>query len=52
VLGRVALNTRVAVIRRFTCDRFDATVGFLVAAFGEEEVTAVMSEWHRGHRSG
>ena len=32
------------------CDLFEATVGFLVAAFGEEEVAAVLREWHR-HRS-
>jgi len=33
------------------CDLFEATVGFLVLAFGEEEVTAVLREWHRRHRS-
>jgi hypothetical protein len=29
------------------CDLFEATVGFLVAAFGEEEVAGVLREWHR-----
>ena len=32
-------------------DLFEATVGFLVAAFGEEEVAGVLREWHR-HASG
>jgi hypothetical protein len=32
-------------------DLFEATVGFLVAAFGEEEVAGVLGEWHRRHRS-
>ena len=29
------------------CDLFEATVGFLVAAFGEDEVAAVLNEWRR-----
>jgi len=29
---------------------FAATVGFLVAAFGEDEVAAVLNEWRRRHR--
>jgi len=32
------------------CDLFEATVGFLVAAFGEDQVAAVLSEWHRRNR--
>ena len=32
------------------CDLFAATVGFLVAAFGEEQVAAVLNEWRRRHR--
>ena len=31
-------------------DLFAATVGVLVAAFGEELVATVLSDWHRGHR--
>ena len=31
-------------------DLFEATVGFLVAAFGEKDVTAVLNEWHRRNR--
>lgn len=31
-------------------DLFEATVGFLVAAFGEEQVAAVLNEWRRRHR--
>jgi hypothetical protein len=33
------------------CDLFEATVGFLVAAFGEQQVAAVLSEWRRRRRS-
>jgi hypothetical protein len=32
-------------------DLLAATVGFLVAAFGEEQLAAVLSEWHRQRRT-
>ena len=32
------------------CDLFEATVGLLVAAFGEEQVAAVLNEWRRRQR--
>jgi hypothetical protein len=33
------------------CDLFEATVGFLVAAFGEDQVAVVLNEWRRRYRS-
>jgi hypothetical protein len=43
-----AINNLIDATNEY--DLFAATVGFLVAAFGEDHVAAVLNEWRRRHR--
>jgi len=46
--GDAAINNLIDATSE--CGLFEATVGFLVAAFGQEQVAAVLNEWRRRHQ--